>query len=56
MKKVHVEVTVDLIVEVDEGVDVNEVLTDMEYHFESRTPGADITDEICAVWEIDDSP
>lgn len=43
-RKVYVEVTVRLIINADEGVDVNEVLDEMDYDFISNTEGATIED------------
>jgi len=55
MRKVYVIVTTRLIVEMDEGIDINEVLADMDYDFTSRTEGADIIDTEIYEQEIVDS-
>jgi hypothetical protein len=54
-RKVYVNVTVRLIIRADEGIDINNVLEDMEYDFTSQTEGADIEDTEVQDWEITDS-
>ena len=54
-RKVYVNVTVRLIIRADEGVEINNVLEDMEYDFTSQTEGADIEDTEVQNWEIIDS-
>jgi len=46
MRKVYVNVTTRLIIELDDGVDVDEVISEMDYDFKSETEGADITDTV----------
>ena len=55
MRKVYVDVKVHLIVNLDEGIEVNEVLEEMDYTFSSETDGADIVDTEITHWEIIDS-
>jgi len=54
-RKVYVNVTVRLIIRADEGVEINDVLENMEYNFISQTEGADIEDTEVQDWEITDS-
>jgi len=56
MKKVYVTVTTRLIIRANEGVNIEEdVLSNMDYHFDSQTDGADIEDTEITGWEITDS-
>ena len=54
-RKVYVNVTARLNIRVDEGVDINEVLDEMDYDFTSQTNGADIEDTEITDWDITDS-
>jgi len=54
-RKVYVDVRARLIIQADEGVDISEVLAEMEYDFTSNTDGADIEDTEIKDWEIIDS-
>jgi len=44
MKKVYVEVVTRLIIDLEEGVNVSDVITEMDYNFNSTTDGAMIVD------------
>lgn len=55
MRKVYVEVTTRLIINADEGVDIEYVLDEMDYEFTSATEGADIVDTEIQDWNITDS-
>ena len=54
-RKVYVEVTSRLIVEMDEGIEVSNVIDEMDYDFNSQTEGADIVDTTIEGYEITDS-
>lgn len=54
-RKVYVNVTTKLIIHVDEGTDVNEVLENMDYDFTSTHDTADIIDTEIQDWNIIDS-
>ena len=55
-RKVYVDVNVRLIINVDEGQDVEEVLENMDYDFmASPRSNADIVDTEIKEWEITDS-
>lgn len=54
-RKVYVEVTSRLIVEMDEGIEVSNVIDEMDYDFNSQTEGADIVDTTIESYEITDS-
>ena len=55
MRKVYVEVKVRLIIDMDEGVEVGEVIDDMDYRFHSNTNNADIVDIEVTGHDIQDS-
>ena len=55
MRKVYVNVNARLILQVDEGVEVEDVLSNMDFEFESQTDNADILDTELTGWEITDS-
>lgn len=55
MRKIYVTVTAKLIVRADDGVDVDDVLSDMDYNFSSQTEGAQIEDTEIEDWEVTDS-
>ena len=55
MRKVYVTVTTRLIIRADEGVDIDEVIQEMEYDFTSQTDGADIEDTEIRDHEVTDS-
>jgi len=55
MKKVYVEVTTRLIISMDEDVEVSEVISEMDYNFDSQTDGADIVDTEIRDFEVTDS-
>jgi len=55
MRKVYVKVTARLIIRANEDIDIEDVLNDMAYNFQSQTIGADIEDTDITDWEITDS-
>lgn len=54
-RKVIVIVKVRLIIEVEEGVDISEVITEMDYDFTSQTDNAEISDTEILEHEVIDS-
>jgi len=54
-RKVYVTVTTRLIIRADEGVDIDEVIQEMDYDFTSQTEGAEIEDTEITDHEITDS-
>ncbi len=54
-RKVYVEVKVQLIIDMDEGVEVSEVINEMVYNFDSETENADIVDSEILGYEVTDS-
>jgi hypothetical protein len=54
-RKVYVNVTARLILSLEEGVQVQEVLDQMDYNFSSTTDNADIIDTEITNYEIADS-
>lgn len=55
MRKVFIEVKTRLIVNADEGVEIYEVINEMDYNFVSNTDKADIIDTEITGYEIIDS-
>lgn len=55
MRRVCVEVKTCLIIEADEGINIDEVLENMDYDFSSQSEGADIVDTEIQNWEIKDA-
>jgi hypothetical protein len=56
MRKVHVTVTVKLVINANEGQDITSVLEDMDYSFTAQpTSNADIEDTEILDWEVTDS-
>ena len=55
MRKVYVEVKVKLVLEMEEGVEVGEVIDEMDYDFTSNTTNADIVDTEILDHEVTDS-
>jgi len=51
----HVHVEVYLIINVDEGIDIEEVLKEMDYGFDPNTEGVIFEKEEIIDWEITDS-
>jgi hypothetical protein len=54
-RKVYVEVTSRIIIDMDEGVEVSDVIEEMDYDFVSHTDGADIVDTEIRGHEVQDS-
>ena len=54
-RKVYVEVTTRLIIDMDEGIEVDEVIGELDYDFTSTTDGADIVDTEIRDYEVKDS-
>ena len=55
MRKVNVKVTVELLILMDEGIEVAEVIEEMDYSFVSQVEGADIEDTQILDSEVTDS-
>ena len=55
MRKVYVNVIAGLIIEMDEGVKVSDVISEMDYDFRFDGEGADIVDSEIVHYEITDS-
>lgn len=54
-RKVYVEVKVKLILNMDEGVEVDEVINEMDYNFTSTVDGADVYDSSIMDYDVTDS-
>ena len=55
MRKVYVEIKSRVIINMDEGVEVSDVIEEMDYDFTSQTEGADIVDTEIRDYEVTDS-
>ena len=55
MRKVYVTVTTRLIINMDDGEEVDDVISEMDYDFVSQTEGADIHDSCIRDYEVTDS-
>lgn len=55
MRKVYVNVITRLIIEIDEGVEISDVISEMDYDFNSNTDGANIVDTEITEHEVTDS-
>lgn len=54
-RKVYVNVTTRLIIDMDDGIEVDEVISEMSYDFSSATQGADILDTEIVDFKVGDS-
>jgi len=55
MRKVYVEATVKIVINVDEGVEVGDVVQVLDYNFSDTTGNADVMDAEILDYEITDS-
>lgn len=55
MRKVYVELKVKLVIEMEEGMEVGEVIDDMDYDFNSNSDNAEIVDSTIEDFEVQDS-
>jgi hypothetical protein len=55
MRTVFVEVKVKVVLDMEEGIEVTEVLEDMDYNFVSHTDGAEVADTEIKDWDVIDS-
>lgn len=54
-RKVYVTVTSKLIITADDGVDIDDVINEMDYSCTSQTEGAEIVDTEIADYKVTDS-
>lgn len=54
-RKLYVDVTVRMIVIADAGTDVSELISEMDYRFQSNTDGLDILSTEVTDFEVTDS-
>ena len=54
-RKVYVNVTVRVIMEVENDVEISDVISEMDYSFTSSTTGADIVETEISDYEVTDS-
>jgi hypothetical protein len=55
MRKVYVDVKIKVIMNMDEGIEVGDVIDEMDYDFTSNTDGVDIEDTEVLDYEVTDS-
>lgn len=55
MRKVYVNVTTRLIIDLDDGVEIDEVISEMDYTFKSGTDNATILDTEIISHDVVDS-
>ena len=55
MRKVYVNLTVRLILNVDDGVEISDVIDELDYDFSDNTGSADIVDTEIVDHEVTDS-
>lgn len=54
-RKVYVEVTTRLVLSMNEGIEVSEVVAELDYDFTSRTAGVEVTDTDIRDYNVVDS-
>jgi hypothetical protein len=54
-RKVEIEVKVKLMVNMDEGVEVSDIMDEMDYNFSDTTTKADIEDTEILDWTVKNS-
>jgi hypothetical protein len=54
-RKVYVNVTVRLIIQVEEGISLDNVMSDMDYEFTASDETANVIDTEITEWQITDS-
>lgn len=54
-RKVYVNVTTRIIIDMEEGIEVSDVISEMDYNFTSNTDNADIVDTEISDFEVIDS-
>ena len=54
-RKVYVKVETRLIIDMEYNIDLSEVVSEMDYHFNSTTDGAEILDTEIREYEVEDS-
>lgn len=55
MRKMLVEVSIKLIINIDDGIEISELIDELDYSFTSQTDGADIVDTEILDYKIVDS-
>jgi hypothetical protein len=55
MRKVYLNVMFQVIVLAEEGVDISEVMNELDYNFSSNTANSDIYDSAMIDFEVTDS-
>ncbi len=55
MRKVYVEAKIKIIIDIDEGIEISEVMNELDWGFVSMTDNADVADVEMIDYEIVDS-
>lgn len=55
VRKIYIQLTVGLVIQLDDGLDVEDVINDLDYGFRSQTDGADVIMEEIKEFEVQDS-
>lgn len=55
MRKVYVDLKVRLVIQIDEGIQLEEVIDELDYNFVDTTTQADVIDTEIKDWEVTDS-
>ena len=55
MRKVTLKLQIRVVMSVDEGIDISEVVNELDYHITDTTTAADIVDTEITGYEIEDS-
>ena len=54
-RKVYIDVTVKLILNIEEGEKISDVMGEMEHNFEIQNENVDIVDSEITLWTVTDS-
>ena len=54
-RKVYINVTVKLILNIEEGNSIDDVMGEMEHRFETQNENVDIVDSEITLWTVTDS-
>ena len=55
MRKVYIKLQVNLIMQIDEGKEISEVINELEYNFADTTGSATVEDYSIRDFEVEDS-
>jgi hypothetical protein len=55
MSKVYVSINIDLIIDMDSGTNLSDIINEMDYNFSDTTGNATIVDSIISDYTVKDS-